>query len=175
MKSTAMWINVVVLLFCMAVAAAGSDSNQQEDKVRFCQLVSTPQDHDKKVVLTEALMLPSDHSVALYDPACWPTETNNVTTQTVLPDGWNSTKLGKKLEKLLSHQRTAKVSVEGTFYGSGGPYGPDVARFRFVVQRIISVEAASKADMKRPASPTEASQSGTTLLHESLHAQGIEK
>jgi hypothetical protein len=138
----------LLLVSCLAVAAGTDD---RISKVPFCEMVSAPQKYDKMVVSTEALMSPGEHSVIFYDPGCMPTQENNVGTQISFPKGWDSTKLGKKLSKLFRHDRTARVRAEGTFYGSGGPYGPDVARFRFVPQRITGVQEVSKKETQ-PAS-----------------------
>ncbi len=134
MRTTAALVLVVV------VSGFAADTESHSTKVRFCEMVSAPQKYDKKVVATEALMSPGEHSVIFYDPACKPTEQNNVGTQISFPQSWNSTKLGKKLSKLFRRGRTARVRAEGIFYGSGGPYGPDVARFRFLPQQLLSVE-----------------------------------
>lgn len=143
MKNNAMRIAtglILVLLSGIVVA----DTDEQISNVPFCELVSAPQKYDKTVVSTQALMSPGEHSVVFYDPACMPTQQNNVSTQISFPKGWNSTKLGKKLSNLFRRDRTAIVRAEGIFYGSGGPYGPDVARFRFVPQRIAAVEEVPK-------------------------------
>jgi hypothetical protein len=113
--------------------------------VPFCEMVSHPENFDGKVVSPVALALSGYHSLAFYDPTCKPTEENNVTTQMTLPDSFTSTSLGKKLSRVLRREHTAKVSVLGKFYGTGGPYGPDVAKFRFVVERIVSVAEVSKS------------------------------
>jgi len=114
-------------------------------KVLFCEMVAHPENYDAKVVSNEALALPGYHSLAFYDPTCQPTEENNVTTQMVLPDSFSFTKLGNKLSKALRRERTAKVRVVGKFYGTGGPYGPDHAKFRFAVERIDSVAELPKS------------------------------
>jgi hypothetical protein len=112
--------------------------------VLFCEIVSHPENYHATVVSTEALAWPGYHSLAFYDPTCKPTEENNLSTQMVLPDAFTSTSLGKKLSKALRRNHAAKVGVVGKFYATGGPYGPDGAKFRFVVERIDSVAEVSK-------------------------------
>jgi hypothetical protein len=138
MKNDAMRTAGVLVL--VAVACFASNTESHATKVQFCEMVSAPQKYDKQVVSTEGLMSPGEHSVIFYDPACKPTEQNNVGTQISFPQSWNSTKLGKKLSNLFRHGRTARVRAAGVFYGSGGPFGPEVAPFRFVPQQILAVE-----------------------------------
>jgi hypothetical protein len=38
-----------------------------------------------------------------------------------------------------------EVEAEGVFHSEGGPFGADVARFRFVLQHLISVEKLAKS------------------------------
>jgi hypothetical protein len=107
--------------------------------IPFCEMVSHPEIYDGKVVSVVAVAIPGEHSLIFSDPACKPVEERNTSTQMVLPDSVISTSLGKKLSKTLRRMQNAKVSVIGRFYGSGGPYGADNARFRFVVERVNSV------------------------------------
>ena len=61
-----------------------------------------------------------------------------------LPDGLESTKLGKKLSRVLRHDRSANVVFDGVFYATGGPYGPEKTRFRFVLKGLVSVQELPK-------------------------------
>ena len=137
------WLLVAILALTVPHALSGQKPRTAE--VLFCDMVLHPEKYDRKVVSTEALALPGYYSLAFFDPTCRPTEKNNQSTQMVLPDAFTSTSLGKKLSKALRSKHPAKVGVSGVFYGSGGPYGPDVAKFRFVVERIDSVAEAPKS------------------------------
>ena len=75
---------------------------------------------------------------------CASAEEHTKPTQMVLPDSVISTSNGKKLSKTLGRMQSAKVSIMGRFYGSGGPYGADNARFLFVVERVDSFVRAYK-------------------------------
>ena len=71
----------------------------------------------------------------------------------VLSPDYDSSPNGKKLSKILRSRRDARVTLSGRFEGSGGPYGPDVAPFRFSVSGIMSVEKSPKAgSSKQPKS-----------------------
>jgi len=144
MKSDVMRLMIALVLVLPSGIEVAGGMDEQASKVQFCEMVSAPHKYDKKIVSTEALMFPGEHSVIFVDPKCMPTQQNNVSTQISFSKSWNSTKLGKKLSNLFRRGRTARVRAEGTFYGTGGPYGPDVARFRFVLLRITAVEEASK-------------------------------
>jgi hypothetical protein len=135
----------LAFLFVPGIVVA-VDMDSPASIVSFCEMVSAPEKYDRQAVSTEALMSPGEHSVIFYDPKCAPTQENNVSTQISFTQSWNSTKLGRKLSNLFRHNRTARVRTEGIFYSSGGPYGPDVARFRFVPQQITAVEAVSKGE-----------------------------
>ena|ERR1039458_8267920 len=145
-KGDEMRIMIALVFVFVPSIAVTANTDRQASVVSFCEMVSDPEKYDKKVVSTVALMFPGEHSVIFYDPRCTPTQENNVSTQISFPQSWDSTKLGKKLSNLLRHGRTARVRAGGIFYGSGGPYGPDVARFRFVPQEITAVEAVSKIE-----------------------------
>lgn len=138
----------VLLVLYLDIATVQGVPNEGIPRVSYCDLLSASQTYDKKVVTTEALVGSSFHSVAIYDLGCMSTPTDNRSASLVLPSGWNSTKLGKKLSKVLRHGRTARVAFEGIFYGSGGPYDGDGTKFRFVMQRLISVEEDLKPEVK---------------------------
>jgi uncharacterized protein (DUF927 family) len=83
------------------------------------------------------------------------------TTQAILPPSFESLRDGKKLAKFLRRRKSASVKLIGTFEYSGHRYGPDGARFRFVISEISSVERARDV----PAF-------GTGANHSAGHTQG---
>jgi hypothetical protein len=93
-------------------------------------------------VTVEGILFPSEHSLALYSPSCKPTEKFDVSIQAVLPTGWESFPNGKQLRKFLKRGKPASVTVTGMFESGADRYGPDVARFRFTITAISSVEKA---------------------------------
>jgi hypothetical protein len=127
-------------LVCPSIADEGLSS------VLFCDLLLAPGQYDRRVVLTQALVGSGEHEVFVYDDRCMSSATDNRSASMKLPDGWNSTNLGKKLSKVLRHHRTAMVSFESVFYSTGGPFGPEGTRFRFVMQRLVSVREVSKKE-----------------------------
>lgn len=131
-------------MLCISVLGARSAWAAGSPNVPYCDLLSAPEAYDKKSVTTEALIQSSYHEVHVFDPKCRSTVTSDRSTSIELPKEWNSTKAGKKLSKLLRHDRTARVAFESVFYGSGGPYGPERTRFRFVMQRVLSVQEVPK-------------------------------
>ena len=144
MKNKAIRTTASLVFLLISGVAVSARADDEVSNVSFCEMVSAPQKYDKATVSTEALMSPGEHSVVFYDPGCKPTKENNVSTQISFPKDWNSSKLGKKLSNLFRHGRTARVRADGIFYGSGGPYGPDVSRFRFIPRRITGVEEVRK-------------------------------
>jgi hypothetical protein len=138
----------LVLVAAVVFATPHNISGQASMRatVLFCEMVSHPEIYASKVISTEALVRPLFHSLAFYDPMCLPTEENNVSTQMVLPDSFTSTKFGRELSKLLRRGRAARVRVLGRFDATGGPYGQEGNKFRFVVERIDSaIEVSSKS------------------------------
>ena len=135
---------IPLLALCIGVSSSRSVADDRPSSVLFCDLLSTPQKYDKNVVATEALIQSSDHEVHVDHSKCRSTMTENRSASIELGDGWNSTKLGKKLSKILRHHRPAQVAFEAIFQGSGGPFGPEATRFHFVLRRLVSVEEASK-------------------------------
>jgi hypothetical protein len=152
MKNHQMWMIIVLLLLRICVSPCWGAPSEQAPSVSYCDLLSAPQNYDKRIIATEALVASSEHEVHVFDSACRSTVTDDRSASIELPNGWNSTKPGKKLSKILRHDRTAKAAFEATFYASGGPYGPEGTRFRLVMQRLISVEEIRKKETDLPSS-----------------------
>jgi hypothetical protein len=137
------WIIATFLALCFSVSAPRSLSDNPPPSLSYCDLVSGPQKYDTKVVTTEALVQSNYHDVRAYDAKCLSTGADGGSAYVELPQGWSSTKLGKRLSKILRRDRTARVAFDAIFYASGGPYGQEGMRFRFVMRRLISVEEVS--------------------------------
>ena len=130
----------VVMLAIILQATASAQTHQQPATTNLCEAVASPDGYNKKVLTVEGILSPSEHSLALYSASCKPREGFNVTVQAVLPADWESMRNGKRLRKLLQSHKEARVKLTGTFETGAGPYGPDVAQFRFVVSEISSVD-----------------------------------
>ena len=126
-------------VFCVGVSRSQTVPDTRPQSVSYCDLLSDPQKYDKRIVATEAQVQSSEHEVHVYDSRCRSTATDNRSAMIELPEGWNSTKLGKRLSRILRHRRIARVEFEADFYDRGGPFGPEATRFRFVLQRLASV------------------------------------
>jgi hypothetical protein len=129
---TYMAIALLILLGAKAQAQTGPK------EVGFCDVASSPTAYDGKVLSIEVILQPSFHSLSLYNAACEPKEGFDVTTQAILPNGWESLPTGKKLRGIIKHGRPAKVRIEGTFLSSV-TRGQDGQRFRFSISKINSV------------------------------------
>lgn len=167
-KSHQTWMIMILLVLCIGGSASQSAPGDQPSNVSYCDLLSDPQKYDKKIVATEALIQSSEHEVHVFDAACRSTATDDRSASIQLPNGWNSTKLGKRLSKILRHDHAARVAFSAAFYGSGGPYGPEGTRFRFVMQRLISVEEVPIKETNS-ASSNVGNPNGESLLHEAGH------
>jgi hypothetical protein len=132
----------VVMLGIILQTAASVHAQQQPAAVNLCDVVASPSGYNQKVLTVEGILFPSEHSLALYSLSCKPTEQSDVSVQAILSQGWESLPNGKHLRKFLSKGKPAHVKVTGTFESGADRYGPDVARFRFTVTGISSVEAA---------------------------------
>ena len=142
-KAAGVSMHVVVLALLAATCAKGQTSSEAE-KANFCDVVASPADYDGKIISIEVILQRSFHSLSLYDTACAQKEGFDVTTQAILPDGWQSLPIGKKLGGIIKHGRPAKIQVVGTFRSSV-IRGQDGQRFRFSIFQINSVsEATSK-------------------------------
>jgi hypothetical protein len=121
--------------------------------VGLCQVVASPAKYDKQVLSMDGILSPGEHSLVFYNPSCTPKEGFDSRILTVLPPDYDSSPNGKKLSEILRSRRDARVTLSGRFESSGGPYGPDVAPFRFSVSEIVSVEKSPKAaSSKQPKS-----------------------
>jgi hypothetical protein len=139
-------LNIAAVALLVAICAKGQTSVEPK-KASFCDVISSPANYDGETLSIEATLQPSFHSLSLYDAACEPKEGFDVAAEAILPDGWESLPIGKKLRRIIKHGRPAKVRLVGTFKSSGAR-GQDGQRFRFSISQIISV---SKVVSKRTA------------------------
>jgi hypothetical protein len=131
-----------LLLALIFMAPQLSSSRQLPVEIDLCKLVAASSEYNGKVLTVEGVLYPGDHSLALYSPSCVPKEGSDVSMQAVLPMAWESWPKSKRLRVLLNKRRPAHVKVTGLFESGADRYGPDVARFRFTISEISSVEDA---------------------------------
>ena len=144
---------VRALLLIASLQFAVSAQSDRSPVVGFCQVVTSPAKYDNQALLMEGILSPGEHSLVFYNASCFPKEGSDTRILAVLPLDWDSSPNGKKLSKILRGRRDARVTLSGRFESSGGPYGPDVAPFRFSVCEIMSVEKSRKAaSVKQPKS-----------------------
>jgi hypothetical protein len=67
-------VQVAIMFVLFPALSAGSQGDDAVRRVSFCDVVSAPESFDTKLISTEVLISSSYHSVAVYDPACMPTE-----------------------------------------------------------------------------------------------------
>jgi hypothetical protein len=135
---------VRTLLLIASLQFAVSAQTERPPLVGLCQVVTSPAKYDKQVLTMEGILSPGEHSLVFYNTSCTPKEGSDSRVLVVLPTD-DSSPNGKKLSKILRSRRDARVTLSGRFESSGGPYGPDVAPFRFSVSEILSVEKSPKA------------------------------
>jgi hypothetical protein len=133
-----------VMLTTALQVGVSAQTRQKPPTASLCVVVASPDGYNERVLSIEGVLSPSEHSLALYSPSCKPKEGFNVTIQAVLPPGWESLPNGKQLRKLLHRGRNAGVKLTGVFESGGYSYGPDGAKFRFVIKEIASVERVPK-------------------------------
>jgi hypothetical protein len=144
---------VRALLLLASLQFAASAQTDRSAVVDFCQVVTSPAKYDKQVVSIEGILSPGEHSTVFYNASCIPKEGFDTRIFPMLPPDWSSSPKGKKLAKIFRNGKDARVTLSGRFEGSGGPYGPDVAPFRFSVSEIMSVEKSPTAvSRKQPKS-----------------------
>jgi hypothetical protein len=129
-----------LLLALMFTAPPLFSAQQVPAEIDLCKLVAAPSEYNGKVLTVEGVLYPSDHSIALYSPSCAPKEGSDVSMQAVLPEAWESWPKSKRLRTLLKKRKPAHVKVTGLFEAGVDRYGPDVARFRFTISEISSVD-----------------------------------
>jgi hypothetical protein len=108
----------------------------------LCDVFVSPAVYNQRVLSVAGVLSPSFHSLFLSSPSCKPKEDLDLTTQAILPPSWESLPKGKELRKFLHRGKSANVKLIGTFEGDAHRYGPDGARFRFVIREISSVDKA---------------------------------
>jgi hypothetical protein len=139
------FVAVRVLLFIACLQFAVSAQTDRPPVVGFCQVVTSPAKYDKQVLSMEGILSPGEHSLVFYNASCTPKEGSDYRILAVLPPDYDSSPNGKRLSKILRRRKDARVTLSGRFESSGGPYGPDVAPFRFSVSEIMLVEESPKA------------------------------
>jgi hypothetical protein len=130
------------MLAIILQATASAQTHQVPVTANLCEVVASPDVYNNRVLTVEGILFPSEHSLSLYNSSCKPKEGYDVTIQAVLPPAWESLPNGKQLRKFLHRGKSASVKLIGTFESGAYSYGPDGARFRFVISEISSVEPA---------------------------------
>lgn len=129
-----------ILLALILAAPHLSSPQQPPTEIDICKLVAAPSEYNGRVLTIEGVLYPGDHSIALYSPSCAPKEGFDISMQAVLPIAWESSPKGKRLRMFLSKRKPAHVKITGLFESGPDRYGPDIARFRFTITDISSVE-----------------------------------
>jgi hypothetical protein len=128
-------------LLLIFIAAQLSSSQQLPEEIDLCKVVAASSEYNGKLLAVEGVLYSGDHSLALYSPSCAPKEGSDVSMQAILPAAWESWPKSKRLRVLLNKHKPAHVKVTGLFESGADRYGPDIARFRFTITEISSVEA----------------------------------
>ena len=137
--------NAGIAILALLATCTKGQAQTDPGRVNFCDVVASPSDFDKKLLSVEVTVQPSFHSLSLYSSACAPKEGFDVTTQAILPEGWESLPNGKKLRRSIGHGRPAKAQLVGTFRSSV-ERGQDGQRFRFSISKIVSVSPGESAN-----------------------------
>jgi hypothetical protein len=133
-------VRITLFLWALTLLPMLAFSQSSAPTEQVCDVVDTPLRFDHKTIELEGILSPSDHSLGLYGLACIPTEDHNVSVEAILSPSWENTEAGRKLRSILKRRRNARVRLIGTFESTGGPYGPDSARFRFTIAQVLSAE-----------------------------------
>jgi hypothetical protein len=128
------------MLAVISQAVASAQTRPEPVAADLCAVFTSPAVYNQKVLSVECVLFPSVHSLFLLSPSCRPKEDLDLTTEAILPPSWESLANGKQLRKFLRRGKSASVKLLGTFEGDAHRYGPDGARFRFVIREISSVE-----------------------------------
>lgn len=55
----------------------------------------------------------------------------------------------KRYLRMLKKQGTVSIVIEGRFVASGGPFGPGMSRYEFLISRLIDVQKLTPEYRKR--------------------------
>lgn len=141
-------VRIALLYAAMTLLAPLAFSQLSAPSEQVCKVVESPTRFAHKTIAVEGILSPSDHSLGLYGLACFPTEDHNVSIEAILPASWANTETGSKLRSILKRGHNAQVRLIGIFEDTGGPFGPDVARFRFTVSQVVSAEKGSRLGVR---------------------------
>jgi hypothetical protein len=132
----------MVMLAVILQATASAQTHPEPVAANFCDVFISPAEYNQKVLSVEGVLSPSFHSLFLSSPSCKSKADVDLTTEAILPPSWESLPNGKQLRKFLHRGKSASVKLIGTFEGEAHRYGPDGARFRFVIREISSLKRA---------------------------------
>ena len=148
MTSRRMSLIVLAVAFVTVFHAGGSAQTKTEAvSVDLCRMIASPNDYKAMTVSVRGVLSPGEHLLALYSPSCEPKAGVNLLIEAVLPPMWESLQRGKDLRKLLQKGKSASVELIGVFESGDSPYGPEAAKFRFMIQEISWVK---KVPSSRP-------------------------
>jgi hypothetical protein len=131
-----------VMVATILQAVVSAQVRPEPVAANLCEVIASPADYNKRVLSTEGTLFTGEHSLTLYSPSCPPKLGINARIEAVLPPSWESLPNGKQLRKFFHRRKSASVKLIGTFESGAYSYGPDGARFRFVISEITSVEKA---------------------------------
>jgi len=130
------------MLAVILQVAVSAQTGPEPVAANLCDVFLSPAAYNLKEVSVEGVLSPSFHSLFLSSPSCRHKEGLDLTTEAILPPSWDSLPNGKHLRKFLHRGKSASVKLIGTFESDAHGYGPDGARFRFVIGEVSSVEKA---------------------------------
>jgi len=131
----------IAILVLLATSSTKGQVKADPERANFCDVVASPSNFDGKLLSVDVTLQPSFHSLSLYSSACTSKEGFDVTTQAILPNGWETMPNGKKLKRSIGHGRPVNVQLVGTFRSSVSR-GQDGQRFTFSISKIISASPA---------------------------------
>ena len=92
----------------LATLSTTGQAQTEPEQVNFCDVVASPTNYDGKLLSVEAILQPGFHSLFLYSSVCPSKEGFDVTTQAILPDGWESLPNKTKHQARSVGQSTAR-------------------------------------------------------------------
>jgi hypothetical protein len=123
---------------------ANTGSQNPVISVRYCDVLSSPDTYDGKLISTKTTLVPTPHGNSALDPACPGRPERSLSAELRFGQLVSSDNRRMRcLSKLLQTHKCALVTFKGYFKGSSTAYVSTETRFAFDVATLRSVSGVA--------------------------------
>jgi hypothetical protein len=145
-------LTIALAIALLGIRSAAGPTTQPQNVpqvVALCDILKDPLKFDKKEVVTSGVEGNSFHQSQFFDPECSLPKHGGV-IRIRFDDSY---RLGqpedKKLLKMLRTEGAVHVEVRGYLVSTGGPLGPEMSPYEFLVLQVLAVHKLSSEYRQR--------------------------